>query len=131
MIHCIINISRFYTTLHYFPCCHVNGTLYFIIFVHSARLLDTLRGPPEQAKGPTMAEFVPLGEQIEMEDVQAEPTADRVRIIHCIHQYIPGQLSVGLWSWSQANLCYCIGPPRPVFKKFGLENLGPDKISLS
>ena len=35
-----------------------------------------------------MAEFVPLGEQIEMEDVLAEPTADRVRIVHCIiHQY--------------------------------------------
>ena len=29
-----------------------------------------------------MTEFVPLGEQIEMEEVLAEPTADRVRIVH-------------------------------------------------
>ena len=33
-----------------------------------------------------MTEFVPLGEQIEMEEVLAEPTADRVRIVHCIDQ---------------------------------------------
>ena len=78
MVHCIINISRFHTVFHHFACCHVNGTLYSNIFVQGARILETLRGPPEQAKGPAMTEFVPLGEQIEMDEVLTEPTADRV-----------------------------------------------------
>jgi len=39
-----------------------------------------------------MTEFVPLGEQIEMEEVMAEPTAERVSLVLCIYQVDTGNL---------------------------------------
>ena len=39
-----------------------------------------------------MTEFVPLGERIEMEEVMAEPTADRVSLVLCVYQVGTGNL---------------------------------------